>query len=158
MPCTRPLAYGCKLKGDIRRRPACRRLPKLTGCRACSRSYHSLDSRSLSGRGRTDLLRGRLVAVDGDLSADGMKFAVVIALWNAVITERLLDGALDALLRSGANRSDVGGIRVPCAWEVPGAARTVANLRRVDGVVTLGYLLLGRSHIMRRSTTRWRVA
>jgi 6,7-dimethyl-8-ribityllumazine synthase len=49
------------------------------------------------------------VAVEGDLSADGMKFAIVVARWNAVITERLLEGALDALLRSGAKRTDIRG-------------------------------------------------
>ena len=52
----------------------------------------------------TDPLKGKPVAVEGDLSAAGMKFAIVVARWNAVVTERLLEGALDALLRSGASR------------------------------------------------------
>ncbi len=47
-------------------------------------------------------LHGKPVAVEGDLSAAGMKFAIVVARWNAVITDRLLQGALDGLLRSGA--------------------------------------------------------
>ena len=55
----------------------------------------------------TDPLRGKPVAVEGDLSAAGMKFAIVVARWNAVITERLLEGALDALLRSGAKRAEI---------------------------------------------------
>src|ERR1700738_2324077 len=49
-----------------------------------------------------DPLKGKPVAVEGDLSAEGMRFAIVVARWNAVITDRLLEGALDALLRSGA--------------------------------------------------------
>ena len=49
-----------------------------------------------------DPIKGKPVAVEGDLSAEGMKFAIVVARWNAVITDRLLDGALDVLLRSGA--------------------------------------------------------
>jgi 6,7-dimethyl-8-ribityllumazine synthase len=92
-----------------------------------------------------DPLRGKPVAVEGDLSAAGMKFAVVVARWNAVITDRLLEGALDALLRSGAKRADIEVIRVPGAWEIPAAARTVATLGHVDAIVTLGCLLRGET-------------
>ena len=98
----------------------------------------------------SDPLKGRAVAVEGDLSAEGMKFAIVVARWNAVITERLLEGALDALLRSGAKRADIQVVRVPGAWEIPAAARTVADLARqgicqVDAIVTLGCLLRGET-------------
>lgn len=93
----------------------------------------------------TDPLRGRPLAVEGDLSAEGMRFAIVVARWNAVITERLLDGALDALLRSGARREDVQVVRVPGAWEIPAAARTLACRTRVDAIVALGCLLRGET-------------
>jgi 6,7-dimethyl-8-ribityllumazine synthase len=93
----------------------------------------------------TDPARGKPVAVGGDLCAEGMKFAIVVARWNAVITERLLEGALDALLRSGAKRAEIEVIRVPGAWEIPAAARTVANAGRVDSIVTLGCLLRGET-------------
>jgi 6,7-dimethyl-8-ribityllumazine synthase len=93
----------------------------------------------------TDPLQGKPVAVEGDLSAEGMKFAIVVARWNAVITDRLLEGALDALLRSGAKRSEIEVVRVPGAWEVPAAARTLANLGNVDAIVTLGCLLRGET-------------
>jgi len=97
----------------------------------------------------TDPLRGKPIAVEGDLSAAGMKFAIVVARWNAVITERLLEGALDALLRSGAKRSDIGIIRVPGAWEIPAAARILATLApergRPDAIVALGCLLRGET-------------
>jgi len=92
-----------------------------------------------------DPMRGKPVAIDGDLSAAGMKFAVVVARWNAVITERLLEGALDALLRSGAMRADIEVVRVPGAWEIPSAARTLANLAKVDAIITLGCLLRGET-------------
>ena len=68
-----------------------------------------------------DPRKGKPLAVEGDLSAHGMRFAVVVARWNAVITERLLEGALDALLRSGAGRADIEVIRVPGAWEISSA-------------------------------------
>jgi 6,7-dimethyl-8-ribityllumazine synthase len=101
-----------------------------------------------------DPLKGKPVAVEGDLSAEGMRFAIVVARWNAVITERLLEGALDALLRSGAKRDDIEIARVPGAWEIPGAARTLAELgnqnyvqagRRLDAIITLGCLLRGET-------------
>jgi 6,7-dimethyl-8-ribityllumazine synthase len=97
----------------------------------------------------TDPLRGKPVAVEGDLSAKGMRFAIVVARWNAVITERLLEGAVDALLRSGAARADIEVVRVPGAWEIPAAARTIADrgadIGKVDAIVTLGCLLRGET-------------
>jgi 6,7-dimethyl-8-ribityllumazine synthase len=101
-----------------------------------------------------DPLRGKPVAVEGDLSAEGMRFAIVVARWNAVITDRLLEGALDALLRSGARRSDISIVRVPGAWEIPAAARTIAERAanqaagggsQLDAIVTLGCLLRGET-------------
>ncbi len=93
----------------------------------------------------SDPLRGKPIAVEGDISADGMRFAIVVARWNAVVTERLLDGALDALLRSGAKRSDLQVVRVPGAWEIPAAARIFANRGSIDAIVTLGCLLRGET-------------
>jgi 6,7-dimethyl-8-ribityllumazine synthase len=93
----------------------------------------------------TDPLKGKLVALEGDLSAKGMSFAIVVARWNAVITDRLLQGALDALLRSGAERRDIQVVRVPGAWEVPAAARMIAERKQVDAIVTLGCLIRGET-------------
>jgi 6,7-dimethyl-8-ribityllumazine synthase len=93
----------------------------------------------------TDPVKGKPVALEGDLSAAGMRFAIVVARWNAVITDRLLDAALDALLRSGANRVDIQVVRVPGAWEIPAAARTIANTGQVDAIITLGCLLRGET-------------
>jgi 6,7-dimethyl-8-ribityllumazine synthase len=93
----------------------------------------------------TDPLRGRPIAIEGDLSAEGMKFAIVVARWNAVITERLLEGALDALLRSGAKRAEIEVVRVPGAWEIPAAARTIANSGQVDAILALGCLIRGET-------------
>lgn len=92
-----------------------------------------------------DPLKGKPVALEGDLSAEGMRFAIVVARWNAVITDRLLDGALDVLLRSGATRADIQILRVPGAWEIPSAARALADSGIVDAVITLGCLLRGET-------------
>ena len=90
-------------------------------------------------------LRGRPVAVEGDLSAEGMRFAIVVARWNSVITDRLLQGSLDALLRSGANSTMIEIVRVPGAWEIPSAARTLAESKRFAAIITLGVLLRGET-------------
>jgi 6,7-dimethyl-8-ribityllumazine synthase len=92
-----------------------------------------------------DPLQGRPAALEGDLIATGIRFGIVVARWNAVITDRLLQGSLDCLLRSGARYEDVQIVRVPGAWEVPDAARKLAESGTVDGVVTLGVLLRGET-------------
>lgn len=90
-------------------------------------------------------LHGVPVALEGDLSAAGFRFAIVTTRWNTVITDRLLLGALDALHRSGARKPDIEIVRVPGAWEVPSAARTLAESRRFDAIITLGVLLRGET-------------
>jgi 6,7-dimethyl-8-ribityllumazine synthase len=93
----------------------------------------------------SDPHKGRPAAIEGDLVATGMRFAIVVARWNAVITDRLLQGALDCLLRSGAARADIEIVRVPGAWEIPDAARQLAQSGRFDAIVTLGVLLRGET-------------
>jgi 6,7-dimethyl-8-ribityllumazine synthase len=92
-----------------------------------------------------DPLKGKPLAIEGDLSAKGMRFAVVVARWNAVITDRLLQGSLDALHRSGAKKADVEILRVPGAWEIPSAARKLAVTGDFDAIITLGVLLRGET-------------
>ncbi|MFZ0662345.1 MAG: 6,7-dimethyl-8-ribityllumazine synthase [Acidobacteriaceae bacterium] len=92
-----------------------------------------------------DPLEGKPAALEGDLIATGMKFAVVVSRWNSVITDRLLQGALDCLHRSGVAKTDVNVLRVPGAWEIPAAARAVAATGEVDAVITLGCLLRGET-------------
>jgi 6,7-dimethyl-8-ribityllumazine synthase len=88
-------------------------------------------------------LHGKPIAVEGDLSAAGMRFALVVARWNAVITDRLLQGSLDALYRSGTAKADIQIVRVPGAWEIPAAARTLAESKNYAAIITLGCLLRG---------------
>jgi 6,7-dimethyl-8-ribityllumazine synthase len=94
---------------------------------------------------RENPLPEKPVAIEGDLTAEGMKFGIVVARWNAVITDRLLQGALDGLLRSGAKRDDLRIARVPGAWEIPAAARALAETKQVDAILTLGCLLRGET-------------
>jgi 6,7-dimethyl-8-ribityllumazine synthase len=92
-----------------------------------------------------DPLKGKPAALEGDLVANGMKFAIIVARWNAVITDRLLQGALDCLHRSGVRKEDVNVLRVPGSWEIAAAARAVAETKLVDAVITLGCLLRGET-------------
>jgi 6,7-dimethyl-8-ribityllumazine synthase len=84
-------------------------------------------------------------AIEGDLNAHGMRFGVVVSRWNSFITERLLQGALDALRRSGARAEDIAVVRVPGAFEIPAQARTLALSRKYDAIVTLGCLIRGET-------------
>jgi 6,7-dimethyl-8-ribityllumazine synthase len=92
-----------------------------------------------------DPMHGQPAAIEGDLSAVGMRFAVITTRWNTVITDRLLQGSLDALHRSGAVKKDIEIVRVPGAWEIPSAARTLAESKRFDAIITLGCLLRGET-------------
>jgi 6,7-dimethyl-8-ribityllumazine synthase len=90
-------------------------------------------------------VHNRPIAIEGDLSAANKRFAIVVARWNAVITDRLLQGALDALTRSGCPLKDIQIVRVPGAWEIPSAARTLAETKDYAAVITLGVLLRGET-------------
>ncbi|HEY1501663.1 MAG TPA: 6,7-dimethyl-8-ribityllumazine synthase [Acidobacteriaceae bacterium] len=90
-------------------------------------------------------LRDKPIALEGDLTAHEMSFAIVVARWNAVITDRLLQGALDALVRSGARRDQIEIARVPGSWEIPDAARKLAETHRFDAIITLGCLIRGET-------------
>ena len=84
-------------------------------------------------------------AIEGDLNARGMRFGIVVSRWNSFITERLLQGALDALRRSGCRKEDIGVARVPGAFEIPSQARTLAESGKYNAIVTLGCLIRGET-------------
>ena len=82
-------------------------------------------------------------AIEGSLSAAGKRFAIVVSRFNAFITERLFQSAYDGLLRSGAKKKDIVLIRVPGAFEIPMAARQLAETGKYDAIVCIGCLLRG---------------
>jgi 6,7-dimethyl-8-ribityllumazine synthase len=81
--------------------------------------------------------------IEGSLDASGKRFAIVVARFNAFITERLLLSACDGLLRTGAARKDIAIVRVPGAFEIPSAARTLASTGKYDAIICIGCLLRG---------------
>ena len=82
-------------------------------------------------------------AIEGDLSAAGKRFAIVVSRFNAFITERLFQSAYDGLLRSGAKKKDIVLVRVPGAFEIPSAARMLAETKKYDAILCIGCLLRG---------------
>ncbi|HSZ62180.1 MAG TPA: 6,7-dimethyl-8-ribityllumazine synthase [Terriglobales bacterium] len=82
-------------------------------------------------------------AIEGGLSAAGKRFAIVVSRFNSFITERLFQSAYDGLLRSGAKKKDIALVRVPGAFEIPIAARALAETKKYDAIVCIGCLLRG---------------
>ena len=82
-------------------------------------------------------------AFQGNLDARGRSFAIVVSRFNEFITERLLRSACDGLLRSGAKKKNIDIARVPGSFEIPSAARTLAETRKYDAIICLGCLLRG---------------
>ena len=85
----------------------------------------------------------RLKALEGNLGASGKRFGIVVSRFNAFITERLLQSALDGLLRCGAKQKDIQLVRVPGSFEIPSAAHTLAETKKYDAIICLGCLLRG---------------
>jgi 6,7-dimethyl-8-ribityllumazine synthase len=79
----------------------------------------------------------------GRLNADGQRFGIVVSRFNEFITDRLLRSAYDGLIRSGANEDDIEIVRVPGSFEIPSAARTLAETKKYDAIICLGCLLRG---------------
>jgi 6,7-dimethyl-8-ribityllumazine synthase len=82
-------------------------------------------------------------AIEGGLSGAGKRFAIVVSRFNSFITERLFLSAYDGLLRSGAKKKDIVLVRVPGAFEVPSAARTLAETKKYDAILCIGCLIRG---------------
>ena len=81
--------------------------------------------------------------IQGELQAEGLKFAIIVSRFNDFITGKLLDGAVDALLRHGAKDEDIDVIKVPGAFEIPLAAKKVAEKGSYQAVICLGTVIRG---------------
>jgi 6,7-dimethyl-8-ribityllumazine synthase len=79
----------------------------------------------------------------GKLSSAGLRFGIVVSSFNEFITDRLLRSAYDGLLRSGAREKDIEIVRVPGSFEIPSAARTLAETKKYDAIICLGCLIRG---------------
>ena len=80
--------------------------------------------------------------IEGDLQGQGVKIAIVVSRFNGFITDRLLEGALDALRRHGVEEKGITVVKVPGSFEIPLGVRRAAGTK-VDAVVALGALIRG---------------
>ena len=76
-------------------------------------------------------------------NAKGKKFAIAVARFNSFITEKLLEGALDALKRHGVNDADINVVWVPGAFELPVVVKRLAEAKKHDAVIALGCVIRG---------------
>lgn len=84
-------------------------------------------------------------SINGELTASGLRFGIVVSRFNSFITDRLLTAALDALERSGAASENVDVVRVPGAFELPLAAKKLAATGRYDSLIAIGCILRGET-------------
>jgi 6,7-dimethyl-8-ribityllumazine synthase len=102
---------------------------------------HSPRRHRATEKGNEETLRRRSLA--GKLNAVGCRFGIVVSRFNEFITERLVRSAYDGLIRSGAREEDIQIVRTPGSFEIPSAARTLAETEKYDAIICLGCLLRG---------------
>ncbi len=81
--------------------------------------------------------------INGSLDASGHKYAIVVARFNEMFSQKLLDGALDCLKRHGADEKNLTIVRVPGSFEIPYAAARLAKSKKYDAVICLGVVIRG---------------
>jgi 6,7-dimethyl-8-ribityllumazine synthase len=81
--------------------------------------------------------------IEGKLWGEGYRFGIVVSRFNGFITERLLEGALDGLLRHGVRDLDIDVLKVPGSFEIPVATRRLATLNRYHAMICLGAVIRG---------------
>jgi 6,7-dimethyl-8-ribityllumazine synthase len=91
------------------------------------------------------MLEAKITKLDGNLDAQGLRFAIVVSRFNSFITERLLAAAVDALERAGATKEDVVVVHVPGAFELPIISKKLAASGKYDALVAIGCVLRGET-------------
>ncbi len=81
--------------------------------------------------------------IEGELNAKGFKIGVVVSRFNDFITSRLVDGAVDALVRHGAADKDIDVVKVPGAFEIPMTAKKMCAMNKYDAILCLGAVIRG---------------
>jgi len=87
--------------------------------------------------------RKKIENIEGDFSTRNARFGIIVGRFNSFITERLLEGALDTLLRHGAAEQDIRVVRTPGAFEMPLVAKRMAASKRYDAIIAVGAVIRG---------------
>jgi len=89
--------------------------------------------------------RNKMKEYKGQLISKGFKYAIVVSRFNQFITQKLLEGAVDALTRSGAKDEEIAVVRVPGAFEIPLVAKRLLAGKRYDAVICLAAIIRGET-------------
>ena len=84
-----------------------------------------------------------MVEINGNLKADNLKFGIIVSRFNSLITEKLLEGALDCIVRHGGSKENITVVRVPGAFEIPLIAKKMAKSKKYDAIICLGAVIRG---------------
>jgi 6,7-dimethyl-8-ribityllumazine synthase len=90
-----------------------------------------------------DAGRGHMKTIEGKFDATGLKTAIIISRFNEFITNKLLGGAVDALLRNNASENDITTVWVPGAFEIPPVAKKLVESKKYDAIICLGAVIRG---------------
>lgn len=82
-------------------------------------------------------------SVEGRISGEGLRFAIIVSRFNDFISSKLVDGAMDALRRHGANEDNICIVKVPGSFEIPATAKKLAEDERFDAIICLGAVIRG---------------
>ena len=85
----------------------------------------------------------KIIEFEGNLDAKGLRVGLLVSRFNSFISDRLVEGAIDGLLRHNAEKEDINIVRVPGAYEIPPAAKKMAESGRYDAIVCLGAVIRG---------------
>jgi 6,7-dimethyl-8-ribityllumazine synthase len=96
-------------------------------------------------RGDAEALQSRFKLIRGELNGRGLRIGIVVSRFNHAITQRLLEGAEQALEEAGVSAGTVTTVSVPGAFEIPGAAKQLACRNKVDAIVCLGAVVRGQT-------------
>lgn len=81
--------------------------------------------------------------IEGKITAEGFRFAIIVSRFNDFISSKLVEGAMDALVRHGADEEQISLVKVPGAFEIPIAAKRLADTGKYDAIVCLGAVIRG---------------
>lgn len=86
-----------------------------------------------------------MINIEGKLSGKGKKITIVVSRFNSFLTERLLEGAIDCLVRHEVNENDIKVVRVPGAFEIPLICKKIAEKKKSDAIIALGAVIRGET-------------
>ncbi len=89
------------------------------------------------------IIKDTMKRYEGELKAEGLRFVIVASRFNHLLVDRLVEGAIDCIIRHGGSEDNIEIVRVPGSWEIPVAVKKFLEREDVDAVIALGVLIRG---------------